>query len=141
MLKQRSIVLDFILLLIGASSTRSSSFRDFSSSSFSLEESLSLLKDFFTAAQQTLFQFAPSSLLRLIITLAMVALLLHCTQFCSRRRTKSIRVSLSLSLSLSLWSRAEKKHSEKQRTRYTPGTEKRHKYLQIDAPLVHLPMR
>jgi hypothetical protein len=106
MLKQRSIVLDFILLLIGASSTRSSSFRDFSSSSFSLEESLSLLKDFFTAAQQTLFQFAPSSLLRLIITLAMVALLLHWTQFCSRKRTKSIRASLSLSLS-----RAEKKNS------------------------------
>jgi len=41
MLKQRSIVLDFILL-IGASSTRSSSFPDFSSSFSSLEESLSL---------------------------------------------------------------------------------------------------
>jgi len=122
MLKQRSIVLDFILL-IGASSTRSSSFPDFSSSFSSLEESLSL-KIFYSGTTNfvsvcTKFAVSTNNNTGNGCSFSSLDSILQ-----SKKNTINPNFSLSLSLSLSLSSRAEEKQREKKRTRYIPGAEK-----------------
>lgn len=135
MLKQRSIALDFILLFIGASSTRSSSFRDFSSSSSSLEESLSYLNFFYSGTTNFVS----------VCTKFAVSTNNNTGNGCCSSSLNSILQSkkntINPSFSLSLSRLEPKRNTAKKAHPLYTRCRKRHKYLQIDAPLVHLPMR